>query len=267
MVGVRTPKIPSVTQKATRRGARAPNLVTPDIRRALEAGEPSVNHMEQIAIDMGCLLANTFSEFGQQADRLRTGGLVCKMRVGGEILWEGLGEEAWSVTAQHQSDSVRGWGAMAVGACPARSLVERLALVEPFADDPHFAVREWAWLALRPHIVKDPREAIELLTPWTSSSSPRLRRFASEVTRPRGVWSVHIPVLKQTPQLALGLLDALHADPELYVQNSVGNWLNDASKTTPTWVKHTCRAWLDKSNLPSTHRICKRAMRNLGQPG
>jgi formate-dependent phosphoribosylglycinamide formyltransferase (GAR transformylase) len=43
-----------------RRGARSPGRVPADVLRGLEDGGVSVNHMQQIAIDMGTLLASQF---------------------------------------------------------------------------------------------------------------------------------------------------------------------------------------------------------------
>ena len=256
---------PDLNAPAIRVGARKPSLVPREVRALLERGGASVNHMEQMAIDMGVLLENAFPALAKEADRLRAGGLVTKMRTGGALLFEAFGERAWAVSLGHESDSVRGWGAMAVGACPSLSLATRLTLIEPFADDPHFAVREWAWLAMRPAVIAEPCDTLALLQPWTSHSSFRRRRFASEATRPRGVWSAHIPLLKEQPELASPLLTALRLDSSVYVQNSVGNWLNDASKSTPAWVQTTCEAWLAESAAPQTQRICARGMRTLNR--
>jgi len=232
------------------------------VRAALAAGEPSVNHMEQIALDMSSLLRSVFPELRASAPRLCRGGLVSRMRTGGKVLFEAYGPGAWGIAAQCASDTVRGWGAMAIGAAEELSLAGRLALIRPFADDPHFAVREWAWLSVRPHIVRDPCGAIAALCSWTGDPSPRVRRFASEATRPRGVWSAHIPVLKQTPQLGLPVLEPLFEDPSVYVQNSVGNWLNDASRTSPQWVVQTCER-LVAGESEATTRIRRRALRTL----
>ncbi len=50
----------NATVAARRIGARHPAAVPPEVTVALEAGHESVNHMEQIAMDMGNLLACSF---------------------------------------------------------------------------------------------------------------------------------------------------------------------------------------------------------------
>ena len=49
---------------------------------------------------------------------------------------------------------------MAVGHAPGLAFEERVERLRPFADDPHFAVREWAWLASRPHVAADVELAV-----------------------------------------------------------------------------------------------------------
>ena len=74
------------------------------------------------------------------------------------------------------------------------------------------------------------------LTAMAHNAPERLRRFTSEVTRPRGVWSRHIPLFKDQPELALALLDELAPDASRYVSTSLGNWLNDAGRSRPWWM-------------------------------
>jgi 3-methyladenine DNA glycosylase AlkC len=222
--------------------------------------------MEQIALDMGALLANEFPQARDRAEELRNHGLVLKMRTAGQILLEEIGLDGALEVVGRSSDSVRGWGAMAVGATPGLALVRRLELIRPFADDPHFAVREWAWLSLRVHVTADLSSAIGHLYDWTQEDSPWLRRFPVEVTRPRGVWSSHIARLKAQPELGEPLLEPLRADDARYVQDSVANWINDASRTAPTWALALCQRWLD-SPAPATERICRRALRTLERAG
>ena len=121
-------------------------------------------------------------------------------------------------------------------------------------------------MPIRPHFVGHEAEAVRLLRPWTKSAERNIRRYAVEVTRPCGVWVVHLNQMKQTPELALPLLEPFKATSEKYIQDSVANWLNDASKSKPDWVRELCQTWLEESPVPATIRICRRALRTLNKP-
>ena len=234
----------------------------------LNAGETETRTLtECFAVDFLALLKSAFPEIGEAAaDRVeaaRGEGISRRMVLLGQIMAERFADDGADALVAHPSDTVRGWACFLVGALSDRSLAWRLEAVRPFADDPHFGVREWAWLAVRPHIAKDLDAAVALLSGWTASPSDRLRRFASEATRPRGVWCAHISVLKETPDLGLPILEPLRADPSGYVQDSVGNWLNDAAKSAPDWVRALCEDWAKEDPSPATRRICKRAMRSM----
>jgi 3-methyladenine DNA glycosylase AlkC len=190
-------------------------------------------------------------------------GITRRMAQAGEALLAAYGPDALHQFQGHPSDTVRGWAAFALGATPGLTLGQRISRIRTLADDPHFGVREWAWLAIRPHVAARPLEAIELLAPWVIDPSPAIRRFAIEITRPRGVWCTHIDALKENPQPARVLLHPVRADPEKYVQDSVANWLNDASKSAGPWVRSLCDEWRRDSPTASTERICHRALRSL----
>jgi 3-methyladenine DNA glycosylase AlkC len=153
-------------------------------------------------------------------------------------------------------------------------LAAQLEAVRRFAADPHFGVREIAWMAVRDAVIASLDEALALLQPWMFDADPNIRRFASELTRPRGVWCAQIEALKAEPWRALPLLEPLRADPSRYVQNSVANWLNDASKgrgeqgeqgEQGEWVDSLCARWVAESDCAETRYIAKRAMRTLSK--
>jgi 3-methyladenine DNA glycosylase AlkC len=243
---------------------RKPSDVLPEVVAALNAGtRETANLAEGLALDDAALLRNVFPELAGQSNTLvGVTGVTKRMAAVGVLLHQHYGMDGYAAAREHSSDTVRGWAAylLAASDLELRDLLER---ARPLADDPHFGVREWVWLALRPQIAAEIERTISLLTPWTAEASPYLRRFTVESTRPRGVWSAHIPSLKERPELGLPLLEPLRSESARYVQDSVANWLNDAAKTRPDWVRDLCSRWRTESPTPQTLRICKRASRSL----
>lgn len=259
-----TPKARPIARKGASRTADIPV----DVLQALSTGEiASATLTESLAIDQMVLLRSVFpslsSQVLAQAEQACALGIAKRMRSIGSLLWDALGADGIAQCQQHGSDTVRAWACFMLAAAPSASLKQRLSRIEPLADDAHFGVREWAWLALRPHLAQELPEAIQILTAWTVHPSEYIRRFASESLRPRGVWCAHINELKQHPALALPVLQPLRADASTYVQDSVANWLNDAAKDQPDWVRALCQQWLNEGTSAATQRIAARAQRSL----
>ncbi|MEL6305533.1 MAG: DNA alkylation repair protein, partial [Bacteroidota bacterium] len=143
------------------------------------------------------------------------------------------------------------------------SINEKLEQSRALVADHHFGVREVVWMALRPEIEANLEVALTVLNTWTTDPDENIRRFTTEATRPRGVWCKHIDQLKEQPELALPILENLKSDKSKYVQDSVGNWLNDASKTRPDFVQELCEKWQKESPTKETAKIIKRARRTL----
>lgn len=246
-----------MTVKLHRKGARSVASIDPAIRSALEAGEiETANLTEGLAIRMDQLMAAVASDVPRDAIDPSVGVVQRMAQAGAALRRSGL----TSSLAHHASDTVRGWAAFAIGQDDDLLAMNRLDAIKPFAADPHFGVREWAWMAVRAIIVADPLSAIERLTPWTQSADANLRRFASEVTRPRGVWAASIPLLRNEPHHALPILQALRHDATRYVEDAVANWLNDAGKDQPDWVRALLAEWQIEGVAP---RLIKRAGRSL----
>jgi len=250
-----------------RPAARRRSEIPAEVQQQLNFGEIETGSLaEGLAVDFRVLLAQIAPELPAQAiaDFDQRAGVTRRMSSAAHLLLQHLGSKVFKRLAEHPADTVRGWAAYVLAATPRLSLPRKLELIAPLADDHHFAVREWAWLALRPQVADQLSQAIEQLIPWCVESSANLRRFASEITRPRGVWCAHISTLKAHPHLGLPLLEPLREDPSIYVQNSVANWLNDAAKSQPEWVLELCARWRRSSDhSPITARICRRACRNL----
>lgn len=258
---------PIPAHPTARKGARRMADIAPDTLAALERGEMATATLtEGLALDQTQLLRHVFPHLSAatlaEADAAGQQGILKRMQGMGAALLDALGPAGVAACQAHGSDTVRGWACFMIGA-QAMPLPERLKAIAPLADDAHFGVREWAWMAVRPHLAAQLDEALALLRPWTAAPSEYLRRFACEALRPRGVWCAHIETLKREPERALPLLLPLRADVSRYVQDSVANWLNDAAKTRPDWVRSLCADWRKASPGPATARICQRALRSL----
>lgn len=218
---------------------------------------------ECLAVDFAALMAAACPDVDAAPLHAAAGeGITRRMALAARLVLDRRGGAAVVDLAAHPSDTVRGWAAYAVGLLPHLCLEERLAMIRPLADDRHFGVREWAWLGVRAAVAAAPERALALLRPWTAEASPLLRRFASEATRPRGVWCAHVGALRADPSPGLAVLEPLRADPDRYVQDSVANWLNDAGKDHPDWVRALCARWGEAGGKPTAY-IVKRALRNL----
>ncbi|MCL2413846.1 MAG: HEAT repeat domain-containing protein [Bacteroidales bacterium] len=260
-----------------RKGARTIKDIPKDVLEQLNRGEiECANLVEFLAIDRIALLKNIL----EKHDRMQYFLPVCKVVEKIEnptsisiayTVAVGLGEQIYTNNdsvlltklSDEPSDFVRSWAAEITGSKSDLKIADALKKIKPFAADRHFNVRESAWAAVRHHIVQKPKDAIEILTKWAKDKDENVRRFASEATRPRGVWCEHIKELKENPELGLPILEPLKSDPSRYVQNSVANWLNDASKTQPEFVKKLCKRWEKESNTKETKYIIKRALRTL----
>jgi 3-methyladenine DNA glycosylase AlkC len=261
-----------------RKGARRISEIPPAVLRQLEAGQlATVNLVEVLAVDQRRLLAAALGEIGRarlvdpileavsRASRATAMQhiVIIGQELGRHLTPAAAPRSAWGRLARHRSDIVRCWAAFAAVVGDDRPLANHLAAIRPFAADRHFGVRETAWMALRPQLERQLTEAIELLSAWSQEADANLRRFASEATRPRGVWCRHLEPLKEQPQLGLPILEPLKSDGSKYVRDSVGNWLNDAAKSRPAFVRALCRRWKKESPAAETAYIVNKAMRSL----
>jgi 3-methyladenine DNA glycosylase AlkC len=260
-----------------RRGAARIALIPPEVLQALNAGRiATVNLNEFLALDLSVLTCNVARQVGLDPDAERLQDTLAMLGAFAPVKrhWH-IARALYDLTeprpdrdqvaqalATHPSDVARGWAAQWI-AFAAMPLQAKLASVFRFAADPHFGVREIAWMAVRDEIAGDVDGAVQLLQPWATHPEASIRRFASEATRPRGVWCAQIDALKREPWRGLPLLEPLRADASRYVQNSVANWLNDAAKSQPDWVREVCARWSRGRAPAATQYIVRRAQRSL----
>ena len=264
-------------EEIKRRGSKSIKDIPNEILGQLNRGEiETANLVEWLAVDQRLLLEN----FLKQCDRMDylepiVVGIekLKKQTVNtiNEAIGLGLLEQSiknkdnttLSIISNHTSDLIRCWATYTIGRNEKLNISEKLQQIQIFSADKHFGVREICWLAVRSSIAKNLTESLNILTTWTTNIDENIRRFASEATRPRGVWCEHIEELKQNPELGTAILESLKADKAKYVQDSIGNWLNDASKTQPKFVIDICKRWEDISKTQETEYIIKRALRTI----
>ncbi|WP_326980909.1 DNA alkylation repair protein [Chryseobacterium sp. MYb264] len=260
-----------------RKGARSVKDIPQEILKQLNQGKmETVNLTEWLAVDQKILLENVLKQndrFAYFQPVLENINSLKKQTV--NTINEAIGTSIFNLTLEnndseflqiishHQSDLIRCWATYTIGKDQSLSISEKLEKIKIFAADQHFGVREICWMAVRSDISENLNASLQILSAWTSDKDENIRRFASESTRPRGVWCAHIEELKQNPELGLQILNPMKSDEAKYVQDSVGNWLNDASKSQPDFVKDLCEKWLDESPTKETRYIVKKALRTI----
>ncbi|WP_409200844.1 DNA alkylation repair protein [Methanobrevibacter sp. DSM 116169] len=262
-----------------RKGARKIEEVPPHIKKLLSKGKiPSKNLVETLSIDYEEFLKNVLKDLNRK--QYLDNSLIAYNALKKQTMPQAIKSTARVLLDEsiknndndlieniksHPSDITRSWGPYIIGYDERLSIEEKLNLIKDFAIDEHHSVREEAWIGLRESIIENLDLAIDILSDWSKDSNEYIRRYASEATRPRGVWCKHSIELKDNPQKAIAILEPLKSDNSKYVQDSVGNWLNDASKSQKDWVIKTTNEWIDLSPTKQTQKIVKRALRTINK--
>lgn len=237
-----------------RKGARRISEIKAEILDQLNSGSiESKNLVECLAIDFNKLAKSNNIKTKPYFEK----SIIKRMKYFAQYI------DDWQKFQHHKSDVIRGWCAFNICQQQQFDFRQKLKYILEFAQDQHFCVREWAWLALRDDIIDNLDQALDEFAKLSKNNSPYVRRFVSEALRPRGVWCRHIVELKINPELAVTIIENLHQDSNKYVQNSVGNWLNDSTKDNPKWVIQLCQKW-QKNELLTKHTqfVITRALRN-----
>ena len=122
-----------------------------------------------------------------------------------------------------------------------------------------------AEFAIRPFIVRYPRETMKQMLIWSKHKDAAVRRLSSEGCRPRLPWSIGLPDFKADPSPILPILENLKSDPSEYVRRSVANNLNDIAKDHPEIVVDIAQKWRGIS--PETDWIVRHGCRTLLKRG
>ncbi|MFF2403490.1 hypothetical protein [Streptomyces goshikiensis] len=95
-------------------------------------------------------------------------------------------------------------------------------------------------LPVRHFLAEFPDETMKAVDAWSRDEDFRVRRLASEATRPLLPWA---PRVALPADAGLPVLETLYDDPHLYVRTSVANHLGDIAATRPDLVLATLQRW------------------------
>ncbi len=262
-----------------RKGARKAEEIPDDVLHLLNHGEiETVNLTEWLTVEHLALIKTVFPKLGISENNIdliseeitsqKNPSTMNTTNLIGATLYRLYSttknlEYLLEKLSTHLADSVRCYAPYLIALDEHLTIEEKLNKALNLVADKHFGVREVVWMALRPEIDNNLEKSIAILHEWTHSDNENIRRFTTESTRPRGVWCKHIDKLKENPEMMLPVLENLNADPSKYVQDSVGNWLNDASKSKPEFVIELCNKWQSESSSKATEKIIKRAKRTI----
>jgi 3-methyladenine DNA glycosylase AlkC len=121
------------------------------------------------------------------------------------------------------------------------------------AASDQWQTREVAATALVEISKRHAAAVLQVARRWAKDRDANIRRAASEGLR---------GLVKVDPEAVRPVIDALRADPELYVKKSVANLLRNASGKHPDFVLGVCRRWL-RSPDPHTCWIVNDGLRKL----
>ncbi|WP_316746335.1 DNA alkylation repair protein [Pedobacter gandavensis] len=119
--------------------------------------------------------------------------------------------------------------------------------------------------AVRPFMLKYSDRMLAQMTEWSLHENDKVRRLATEGTRPRLPWAMALPALKKDPRPVFPLLENLKNDPSEWVRRSVANHLNDIAKDNPDLVIEIAKRW--KGKHKETDAIIKHGCRTLLKQG
>ena len=119
--------------------------------------------------------------------------------------------------------------------------------------------------AVRPYILRYEKDMLKQMLLWSKHKNNRVRRLASEGSRPRLPWAMSLPNFKMDPIPILPILNVLKQDKCKIVRRSVSNNLNDISKDNPEVVIEIAKKWQGISK--ETDALIKHACRTLLKQG
>ena len=139
----------------------------------------------------------------------------------------------------------------------------------------HYAKSVWALagftkivsaeFAVRPFLIRYPDKMLAQMVRWSRNRDWRVRRLASEGSRPKLPWGQAVPWITEHPARLRPILEELRLDPSEDVRRSVANSLNDITKSHPELAMAWLTEWQDGSD--QMRALTKHALRTLIKDG
>lgn len=124
-----------------------------------------------------------------------------------------------------------------------------------------------AEFAIRPFLADHLELTLAHLAQWVRDADPRVRRLASEGSRPLLPWGQHVTALKRDPQRCLALIEPLASDADEVVRRSAANHLNDVSRLDAgVALDHARRLQVQGGEAAGTVRHGLRTLVKAGHP-
>jgi len=258
-----------------RKGARSLKDLNPEVIEYLNKGLIETrNLMEWLATDQLALLKLVLKDLGKESwysdfevavNAQKKPSANSNTKVIGQTLGLLTSDSSiYESLKTHTSDLVRCWSCWAEST-HFDSVSDLINAMKPYVADTHFGVREVVIFASKERMIEDLDTSIDILSMWTKDEDENIRRFAVESLRPIGVWTKKIPTFQEHPKKGISIIKPLKSDSSKYVRDSVANWLNDASKSQPDWVKSICTKWEKESPTKETAYIVKKGLRTINK--
>jgi 3-methyladenine DNA glycosylase AlkC len=154
-----------------------------------------------------------------------------------------------------------GWWLWPIGRYVERNALRERNVSYPFIRE--LTRRFTGEFAIRPLLREHPEEALDVLDGWARDADVHVRRCASEGMRIRLPWAARLTTAIDHFDRFRGVLHHLRADPERFVQKSVGNNLNDLMKEAPDRAWSVIREWEAGPDDPATRWIIRHGTRSL----
>ncbi len=184
----------------------------------------------------------------------------------GRILLSSLGEVMEDDLASGKADTsgIAGWAVMPLEHYVAQQGHDHFDLSMMLFKE--MTKRATAEFGIRYFLEKYPEKTLAVMKCWTADENVHVRRLASEGSRPKLPWGIHLPVFIKDPAPVVELLEQLKDDDKEYVRRSVANNLNDIAKDHPDLVASIAEQWMVDASK-DRKRLVRHACRTLLKNG